>query len=1073
MALEQVGFEAVVKGLNGFLGSTRQIEQAQGRVEGSTLKAAEATKVFQKVALGAAAAGAAAVAGIGIAALRSAASFEKGMREVNTIAKLSEAEFKVLSDEVLAFSKEMGIAANEAVPAVYQALSAGVPRENVLDFLRIAGEAAIGGVTELETAVDGLSSVVNAYGESVLDTQKAADIMFKTVELGKTTFDELAFQLADVVPTAVAAGVSFDEVGAALATMTVQGIRTRIATTALRQLLVELQKPGPELAAIMDVVADRIGAADGSFKAMLATGKPLQEILVELGRAAADDGQTFTQVLSSVEASNAALSLTGGAADTAAQHLDAVSRSAGSSRAAFEEMNKSVDRQYEMLKTQLNVALIQLGNAILPVVVGVLGEANETLPDVIDAFGDFAGALAAVGEFAKKNKAPVAAFFAVLATPIILRTVGQLAELTVVSIGLARDAVPAIQTFVRNLVIMTRLGGIQGLITALGPLGVAGAVVGLAAVAAGAVFGFDKLLGAFSKGESAAERMAKQIQGLNQQLSDIDRAVALGSLTDLEGSTRKVADAMAFLIERGRAYLAAQEEINEIGFLSGSEKAKILDASLAKLTEQTEELLRSSGLTAEEVEQVVAGLSAMASESPDSAEGLGLILHAQQNLAGGTRDAKRALDEQAESTKKALSPQEELADRLSGVADKAKEAKDAIKEYDDATKSLADALTVEQLAADAELAALQKQRLELELAGQAGQDARDAEIEGLEKKRRALQDASGDHEKEIRNIDRRIQALRDQSEAEGQAVRDIDARIERLRSERELADLTAQELVAKGRAEEFLKKVRDGSIKTDKDKLAAILDVLEATGQDVSAERDLLGIVPAVTKKLGEQTTALGDASEAAGGVGPAVQGAQQTAGPIFDDWQQSGLDVRAAWDDAINPIDGIGQAALDSAPDFAVLETAATTALDNILASAVAAAQAVADLVVAAGESGETATGTAAGTRSRPPGAPPAPTGIKRQTGGPVLAGQLYRVGETASSPGEWFIPRVSGLVARPQQLQLGGVGGPTFSPQFNVSGATVEQMRIEALRAVDGFFRQMRTEASIGGAPLRAGIG
>src|SRR5690554_3689738 len=98
----------------------------------------------------------------------------------------------------------MGVVTKDVVPALYQSLSAGVPKDNVFEFLEVANKAAIGGIAKLETSVDGLSSVVNAYGSDVLDVGKASDLMFTAIRLGKTSFDELSSSLYNVIPTASA-----------------------------------------------------------------------------------------------------------------------------------------------------------------------------------------------------------------------------------------------------------------------------------------------------------------------------------------------------------------------------------------------------------------------------------------------------------------------------------------------------------------------------------------------------------------------------------------------------------------------------------------------------------------------------------------------------------------------------------------------------------------------------------------------------------------------------------------------------------------------------------------------------
>ena len=182
-----------------------------------------------------------AIAGLGAAGLKSFVEFEQGMNEVFTLLPgISGEAMSEMTGQVKEFSKEFGTLPNEVVPALYQAISAGVPSENVFTFLETAQKAAIGGVTDLETAVDGISSAVNAYGVDVLSAADASDIMFTAVKLGKTNFDQLSRSLFNVIPTASNAGVEFGNVAAALAVMTAQGVPTSVATTQLRQMLVEL-----------------------------------------------------------------------------------------------------------------------------------------------------------------------------------------------------------------------------------------------------------------------------------------------------------------------------------------------------------------------------------------------------------------------------------------------------------------------------------------------------------------------------------------------------------------------------------------------------------------------------------------------------------------------------------------------------------------------------------------------------------------------------------------------------------------------------------------------------------------
>ncbi|MDA0064809.1 phage tail tape measure protein [Brachyspira hyodysenteriae] len=193
----------------------------------------------------------------------------------------------------MAFSKEIGKVPEEVVPALYQSLSAGVPRENVFEFLKTAGEAAIAGVAELKTSVDGLTSVTNAYGTEVLNVNRASDIMFQTVKLGKTDFTQLSKSLFNVIPTASALGVQFEDIGAAIAVMTAQGTPTSVATTQIRQALVELNKEGTAASIAFEELTGKI------FKDFIAEGGTLQEALQMMSEAADKNNKDISSMFSS------------------------------------------------------------------------------------------------------------------------------------------------------------------------------------------------------------------------------------------------------------------------------------------------------------------------------------------------------------------------------------------------------------------------------------------------------------------------------------------------------------------------------------------------------------------------------------------------------------------------------------------------------------------------------------------------------------------------------------------------------------------------------------------------------
>ena len=359
-----------------------------------------ASKVMQRTGLNsekmgaavkkAAIVGGVAIAGLALAAGKMAVDFESSMAEVKTLLPdLDKEGFAKLTAATLEFSKQTGVATKEAVPALYQAISAGVPQENVFEFMRIASEAAVGGVTDLETAVDGISSVVNAYGSEVINAQKASDIMFTAVKLGKTDFNQLSNSLFNVIPTASSLGVAFEDVAAQLAVMTAQGVPTKIATTQIRAAFVELSKSGSVLSTF---ISENLGT---SFKQLIADGMSTSEVFNLVKKAAEDQGIEFNSLFGSVEAYSAALAITGRNSEKAAEALAAMQGSAGATNKAFETIADTVKFKVEKKINEFKVTLTSVGGKMITVApaLAAIGPAMAIAAAAMPAMGAGLGIL--------------------------------------------------------------------------------------------------------------------------------------------------------------------------------------------------------------------------------------------------------------------------------------------------------------------------------------------------------------------------------------------------------------------------------------------------------------------------------------------------------------------------------------------------------------------------------------------------------------------------------------------------------------------------------------------------------
>jgi TP901 family phage tail tape measure protein len=288
------------------------------------------------------------------------AGFDAGMREVFTLMPdITAPAMDEMTAQVKAFAGEFGVLPDEVIPSLYNSISAGVPPDNVFEFLETAQMLAKGGATDLATAVDGLSSVVNAYGADTITATQASDALFTAVKLGKTTVDEMSASLFQVAPIASSFGVSFEEVSATIATLTAQGTPTAVAATQIKGAISELGKEGTKAS---QTFAELSGQ---TFAQFTASGGTMTEALTMMQLAAEENGTSIVDMFGSIEAGQAALGIVKDLDKTNA-NLTALGESAGATEVAFETMNEGLAATMARLKARFSVLLIDLGESLAP-----------------------------------------------------------------------------------------------------------------------------------------------------------------------------------------------------------------------------------------------------------------------------------------------------------------------------------------------------------------------------------------------------------------------------------------------------------------------------------------------------------------------------------------------------------------------------------------------------------------------------------------------------------------------------------------------------------------------------------
>lgn len=317
-------------------------------------------------------------------AVRAITGFDRSMREIATIAGGGAEQVARLREEILEMVREIPQTPGELGAGAYQILSAGISdTADVLSVLEASSRAAVAGLTDTETSVDAVTTVLNAFGKQAGEAERVTDVLFKTVELGKLRFEDISQNIGAAATSAALAGISFEELSAAAAVMTQRGIDAAESFTSLNRLALTLvQQTDQQRAAF-----DRLGI---SFDTATVAEKGFAGLLEELNKLTEGQVDQLSELFPNIRAARSAFILAGSATEDYRKTLDQLHDSQGAARVAFDEMNESIENQAQLLKNRLNARLQELSVKIMPAVLFVFEGWNQLLDLVSGKFSAIA-----------------------------------------------------------------------------------------------------------------------------------------------------------------------------------------------------------------------------------------------------------------------------------------------------------------------------------------------------------------------------------------------------------------------------------------------------------------------------------------------------------------------------------------------------------------------------------------------------------------------------------------------------------------------------------------------------------
>ena len=502
-------------------------------------EAARDFSVLQSTALRIAAIGAA-IAAPFVLGTRAAAEFSIQIAEIGTLVDDAQVSNDELRETVTDLSNEFGQNRGDIARGLYQAISSGAQAgAEANEVLRVALITARGGVTSVASAVDGLSTIINAFGLEARDAERVADSLFATVRGGRTTVQELSGFLFQAAPLAATLGVEFTDLNAALQAVTLQGVPTRNAFTQIRAALQGIIRDTPEL--------NKIFAEYGGAAAAIQNPTIGLQGALELVREAAGDSEgALIKLVGSIEGAQGILATTGDNTRFLTQALEDQANALGAAADAAAEVE-------EAFGVKLQTAGVRIAN--------LFTELGQTIGPAIAALAESFGELAVLAtEFLRASETAqgVVQLVAVLGSLVaVLGTLGFL--LIGAQRGLTLFAIVgkelALQFGISTAAVTAFRTALGTLLRFLGPIGLA--ITGL-------VIAYELLTDTNDELQNEIDETIVKIGEQAKAFQDLDAAAQVELTIETEDVQSKIQQQLNIL----RAQRAAIEA-EGVGFFSG------------------------------------------------------------------------------------------------------------------------------------------------------------------------------------------------------------------------------------------------------------------------------------------------------------------------------------------------------------------------------------------------------------------------------------------------------------------------------------------------------------------------
>lgn len=307
----------------------------------------------------------AAVTGLGVAAVKTAADFDSAMANVAAISGATGDDLQALRDKAREMGEKTKFSASEAADAMSYMAMAGWKTGDMLSGIEGIMNLAAASGEDLATTSDIVTDALTAFGLTAEDSAHFADILAAASSNANTNVSMMGETFKYCAPVAGALGYSAEDVAEAIGLMGNAGIKSTQAGTALRTMMTKLQGELKLSGEALGEATIQTANADGSMREL---SDILADCRTAFSKMSESEAAAAAETLVGKNAMSGFLALMNSAPGDIDKLRNAIDNCDGSAENMAAIMQDNLNGQLTILKSQLEELAISFGEMLMPVI---------------------------------------------------------------------------------------------------------------------------------------------------------------------------------------------------------------------------------------------------------------------------------------------------------------------------------------------------------------------------------------------------------------------------------------------------------------------------------------------------------------------------------------------------------------------------------------------------------------------------------------------------------------------------------------------------------------------------------